>query len=179
MTTDHEVELDRVTKRFEDEGGRPARGANGEVLPAALAGISIGVEKGELMVVVGPSGCGKSTTLRIVAGLEEADSGDVKIGGTSMTRVAPQDRDVAMVFQGYALYPQMTVRENIEFPLKMRKVEPALRKKRADDAAELLELGRLMDRLPSELWGGERQRVAMGRAIVRRPRVFLFDEPLS
>src|SRR3954471_4153084 len=179
MTTDHEVELDRVSKRFEDESGRPARGANGEELPAALAGISIAVTKGELLVVVGPSGCGKSTTLRIVAGLEDADGGDVRIGGKSMKGVAPQDRDVAMVFQGYALYPQMTVRENIEFPLKMRNVDPAERRKRADEAADLLELGRLMDRLPSELSGGERQRVAMGRAIVRRPRVFLFDEPLS
>src|SRR5690606_2478803 len=101
------------------------------------------------------------------------------IGGKSMVGVPPQDRDVAMVFQGYALYPTMTVRENIEFPLKMRKVDPAERRKRSDEAAALLELGRLMDRLPSELSGGERQRVAMGRAIVRRPRVFLFDEPLS
>ncbi|MBX3204158.1 MAG: ABC transporter ATP-binding protein [Labilithrix sp.] len=162
-----EVELDGVTKRFEQGEG------------AALRGITLGVEKGELVVVVGPSGCGKSTTLRIVAGLEEADSGGVRIGGKSMAGVAPQDRDVAMVFQGYALYPTMTVRENIEFPLRMRKVDPAERTKRANEAAELLALGRLMDRLPSELSGGERQRVAMGRAIVRRPRVFLFDEPLS
>jgi multiple sugar transport system ATP-binding protein len=162
-----EVELADVTKRFDEGEG------------AALRGISLAVKKGELVVVVGPSGCGKSTTLRIVAGLEEADSGEVRIGGRSMAGVAPQDRDVAMVFQGYALYPTMTVRENMEFPLKMRKVDPAERRKRADEAAELLELGRLMNRLPSELSGGERQRVAMGRAIVRRPRVFLFDEPLS
>ncbi len=162
----NEVELDGVIKRYAGEG-------------AALRGVSLGVKKGELVVVVGPSGCGKSTTLRIVAGLEEADAGVVRIGGKSMAGVAPQDRDVAMVFQGYALYPTMTVRENMEFPLKMRKVAPAERRKRADEAAELLELGRLMDRLPSELSGGERQRVAMGRAIVRRPRVFLFDEPLS
>ena len=174
-----EVELDRVSKRFEDESGRPARGADGKEVAPALASVSISVKKGELLVVVGPSGCGKSTTLRIVAGLEEADGGDVRIGGRSMKGVPPQDRDVAMVFQGYALYPQMTVRENIEFPLKMRKATPADRKKRADEAAAMLRLGPLMDRLPAELSGGERQRVAMGRAIVRRPRVFLFDEPLS
>jgi multiple sugar transport system ATP-binding protein len=174
-----EVELDGVSKRFEDESGRPARGADGNPVAPALASVSIAVKKGELLVVVGPSGCGKSTTLRIVAGLEHADGGDVRIGGRSMNGVPPQDRDVAMVFQGYALYPQMTVRENIEFPLKMRKTPPADRKKRADEAAAMLRLGPLMDRLPAELSGGERQRVAMGRAIVRRPRVFLFDEPLS
>jgi multiple sugar transport system ATP-binding protein len=162
-----EVEVDRISKKFEEGDG------------AALSDVSFAIEKGELLVVVGPSGCGKSTTLRIVAGLEEADRGAVRIGGKDMTHTAPQDRDVAMVFQGYALYPQMTVRENIEFPLKMRKVDPAERKKRSDEAAEMLRLGRLMNRLPSELSGGERQRVAMGRAIVRRPRVFLFDEPLS
>ena len=177
--SDTEVELDRVSKRFEDESGRPAKGADGKNVPPALAEVSLAVEKGELLVVVGPSGCGKSTTLRIVAGLEEADGGDVRIGGKSMKGVPPQERDVAMVFQGYALYPQMTVRENIEFPLKMRKVDPRERTKRADEAAAMLRLGPLMDRLPSELSGGERQRVAMGRAIVRRPRVFLFDEPLS
>jgi multiple sugar transport system ATP-binding protein len=177
--TEAEVELVRVTKRFEDESGRPAVDPTGKAVPSALAEVSIAVKKGELLVVVGPSGCGKSTALRIVAGLEDADGGDVRIGGKSMKGVPPQDRDVAMVFQGYALYPQMTVRENIEFPLKMRKATPAERKKRADAAADLLKLGPLMDRLPSELSGGERQRVAMGRAIVRRPRVFLFDEPLS
>ena len=174
LTADHEVELKNVSKHFVDESGRVARGA-----PPALDGISIAARKGELLVVVGPSGCGKSTTLRIVAGLEEADGGDVRIGGRSMKGVPPQDRDVAMVFQGYALYPQMTVRENIEFPLKMRKVDAKERRKRSDEAAAMLKLEALMDRLPAELSGGERQRVAMGRAIVRRPRVFLFDEPLS
>ena len=168
-----EVELAGITKQFE-------RGADGDKPEgAALRGIDLSVNKGELLVVVGPSGCGKSTTLRIIAGLEEADGGTLKIGGKSMKGVAPQDRDVAMVFQGYALYPQMTVRENIEFPLKMRKVDPAERRKRSDEAASMLALTKLMNRLPSELSGGERQRVAMGRAIVRKPRVFLFDEPLS
>jgi ABC-type sugar transport system ATPase subunit len=162
-----EVELEDVHKKFEEGDG------------AALRAISLGVEKGELFVVVGPSGCGKSTTLRIVAGLEEEDGGTIKIAGKSMKNVAPQDRDVAMVFQSYALYPQMTVRENIEFPLKMRNVAPEDRKKRSDEAAKMLRLERLLERLPAELSGGERQRVAMGRAIVRRPRVFLFDEPLS
>ncbi len=162
-----EVELTKVSKKFEDGDG------------AALRDVNIAVDKGELLVVVGPSGCGKSTTLRIVAGLEEADGGTVKIGGKPMTGVPPQDRDVAMVFQGYALYPQMTVRENIEFPLKMRGASRSERRKAADEAAGMLKLDRLMDRLPAELSGGERQRVAMGRAIVRRPRVFLFDEPLS
>jgi multiple sugar transport system ATP-binding protein len=176
-----EVELERVSKRFEDDHesrDRPSGSGRNEP-PAALQDVSIAVEKGELLVVVGPSGCGKSTTLRIVAGLEEADGGEVRIGGKSMNGVPPQDRDVAMVFQGYALYPQMTVRENIEFPLKMRGRDASERKKRADEAAAMLRLERLMDRLPAELSGGERQRVAMGRAIVRRPRVFLFDEPLS
>ena len=162
-----EVEIDRVSKKYEEGDG------------LAVREVSIAIEKGELLVVVGPSGCGKSTTLRIVAGLEESDGGEIRIGGRSMNGVPPQDRDVAMVFQGYALYPQMTVRENLEFPLKMRKVEASERKKRADEAVEMLQLGKFMKRLPGELSGGERQRVAMGRAIVRRPRVFLFDEPLS
>jgi multiple sugar transport system ATP-binding protein len=166
-----EVALSGIRKKFDS--------LDDEKTGAALKGIDLEVEKGEFLVVVGPSGCGKSTTLRIIAGLEEADSGSLSIGGKSMKGVAPQDRDVAMVFQGYALYPQMTVRENIEFPLKMRKIDLAERKKRADEAASMLALTTLMDRLPSELSGGERQRVAMGRAIVRRPRVFLFDEPLS
>ena len=164
-STTYEVELDGVTKGW---GATPT-----------LRGITLGVAKGELLVVVGPSGCGKSTTLRIVAGLEEADGGTVRIGGKAMNDVAPQDRDVAMVFQGYALYPTMTVRENIEFPLKMRKMPVAERRKRADEAAGILELGRLMDRLPSELSGGERQRVGLARALVTQATLLLVDEPLS
>jgi multiple sugar transport system ATP-binding protein len=166
------VALDKVCKRFP-----PAE--KGEAAPAALSDVSLAVNAGELLVVVGPSGCGKSTTLRLVAGLDDPDSGTIEVAGRSMRGVAPQDRDVAMVFQGYALYPQMTVRENIEFPLKMRGVAPEARAKAAGEAAKMLHLERLMARTPPELSGGERQRVAMGRAIVRKPKVFLFDEPLS
>jgi len=169
---DLEVLLDGVSKRF-----APAK--RGEPAPPALHGITLGVERGELVVVVGPSGCGKSTTLRIVAGLEEPDGGTVTIAGRPMNGVPPQDRDVAMVFQGYALYPQMTAREIMEFPLKMRGMPRGQRAKAVDEAAALLRIERLLDRRPGELSGGERQRVAMGRAIVRKPRVFLFDEPLS
>jgi multiple sugar transport system ATP-binding protein len=168
----NEVSLDAVSKRF--TAARP-----GEAAPAALEALTLAVPRGEILVVVGPSGCGKSTTLRIVAGLEEPDTGDVTIAGRSMKGVPPQDRDVAMVFQGYALYPQMTAREILEFPLKMRGVERALRVKAIDEAAALLRIEKLLDRRPGEMSGGERQRVAMGRAIVRKPRVFLFDEPLS
>ena len=175
VEADVEVELRGVTKRFAPRDGDKDKGGAG----AVLRDLSLSVRRGELCVLVGPSGCGKSTTLRIVAGLEEADVGSVTVGGRAMDGVAPQDRDVAMVFQGYALYPQMTARENIEFPLKMRKVPPAERRARSDEAARMLKIERLLDRLPGELSGGERQRVAMGRAIVRRPRVFLFDEPLS
>ncbi len=169
---DIEVLLDGVSKRF-----APAK--RGEPPPPALRDITLGVARGELVVVVGPSGCGKSTTLRIVAGLEEPDAGTVTIAGRPMNGVPPQDRDVAMVFQGYALYPQMTAREIMEFPLKMRGVPREQRAKAVDEAAELLRIEKLLDRRPGELSGGERQRVAMGRAIVRKPRVFLFDEPLS
>src|SRR3984957_4977364 len=169
---DPEVVLDGVSKRF-----APAK--RGEPAPAALQSITLSVARGELVVVVGPSGCGKSTTLRIVAGLEEPDAGTVTIAGRAMNGVAPQDRDVAMVFQGYALYPQMTAREIMEFPLKMRGLPPAQRARAVDEAAGLLRIERLLDRRPGELSGGERQRVAMGRAVVRKPRVFLFDEPLS
>ncbi len=169
-----EVLLDGVSKRFAARAGR-----EGEAPPAAIEKLSLSVERGEFLVIVGPSGCGKSTTLRLVAGLEAPDGGDVVIAGKSMARVAPQDRDVAMVFQGYALYPQMTARQILEFPLKMRGVAPAARAKAVDEAAALLRIEKLLDRRPGEMSGGERQRVAMGRAIVRKPRVFLFDEPLS
>jgi multiple sugar transport system ATP-binding protein len=167
-----EVVLDGVTKRF-------APDHPGQAPPAALQGISLTAARGEFVVVVGPSGCGKSTALRIVAGLEEPDAGSVAIAGRPMKGVPPQDRDVAMVFQGYALYPQMTAREILEFPLKMRGVPREQRARAVGEAAAMLRIERLLDRRPGELSGGERQRVAMGRAIVRKPRVFLFDEPLS
>ncbi|MFT3773376.1 MAG: ABC transporter ATP-binding protein [Minicystis sp.] len=146
---------------------------------AALASLDLDVADGELLVLVGPSGCGKSTALRLIAGLDTPDGGAIQIDDRDVSRVPPQDRDVAMVFQGYALYPHLTARDNIAFPLKMRGVAPAERARRVEEAAALLGLARLLDRRPGELSGGERQRVAMGRAIVRRPKVFLFDEPLS
>ncbi|MDP9152508.1 MAG: ABC transporter ATP-binding protein [Myxococcota bacterium] len=167
-----DVSLDGVTKAFS-----PERRGGAAVL--ALDRVSLSARRGEILVVVGPSGCGKSTTLRIVAGLEAPDTGEVTIAGRSMRGIAPQDRDVAMVFQGYALYPHMTAREIIEFPLKMRRISKREREVAIDEAAALLRIERLLDRRPGELSGGERQRVAMGRAIVRKPRVFLFDEPLS
>ncbi|MGH7436467.1 MAG: ABC transporter ATP-binding protein, partial [Polyangiaceae bacterium] len=167
-----EVLLDGVTKRFTGRRADPTP-------PAALAGVTLAVRRGELMVVVGPSGCGKSTALRIVAGLEQPDEGVVAIAGRSMAGVPPQDRDVAMVFQGYALYPHMTAREILEFPLRMRGASRAERAAAVREAAAILRIEPLLERRPAELSGGERQRVAMGRAIVRRARVFLFDEPLS
>ncbi|MGK3989050.1 ABC transporter ATP-binding protein [Sorangium sp. So ce136] len=145
----------------------------------ALAGLDLDVEDGELLVLVGPSGCGKSTALRLIAGLDSPDGGTVSIGGRDVSRVAPEDRDVAMVFQGYALYPHMTARDIMGFPLRMRGVAKAERARRVEEAAGLLSIGHLLDRRPGELSGGERQRVAMGRAIVRAPAAFLFDEPLS
>ncbi|WP_437813331.1 ABC transporter ATP-binding protein [Sorangium sp. So ce1078] len=145
----------------------------------ALAGLDLEVEDGELLVLVGPSGCGKSTALRLIAGLDSPDGGTVSIGGRDVSRVAPEDRDVAMVFQGYALYPHMTARDIMGFPLRMRGVARPERARRVEEAAALLGIGHLLDRRPGELSGGERQRVAMGRAIVRAPAAFLFDEPLS
>jgi multiple sugar transport system ATP-binding protein len=188
-----EIRLDGVSKRFGSDRWREgpagkgrgdgARGHEGPVgkgrQDSALAEVTLSVERGEVVVVVGPSGCGKSTLLRIVAGLEEPDSGAVTLGGRSMSGVPPQDRDVAMVFQGYALYPHMTARQIMEFPLKMRRVPAARRADSVAEAAGLLRIEHLLERRPDEMSGGERQRVAMGRAIVRKPRAFLFDEPLS
>lgn len=145
----------------------------------ALDRLDLEVGDGELLVLVGPSGCGKSTALRLIAGLDSPDGGRVHIDGRDVTHAPPQDRDVAMVFQGYALYPHLSARDNIAFPLKMKGVSKAERGRRVGEVAETLGLSALLDRKPGELSGGERQRVAMGRAIVRRPKVFLFDEPLA
>jgi multiple sugar transport system ATP-binding protein len=144
-----------------------------------LHGIDIAVRDGEFLVLVGPSGCGKSTLLRMVAGLEAITSGEIAIGGTVVNDLPPRDRNIAMVFQDYALYPHKTVAENIGFGLKVRKTDPAVIQQRVGDAAAILQIGHLLDRRPGQLSGGQRQRVAMGRAIVRDPQVFLFDEPLS
>jgi multiple sugar transport system ATP-binding protein len=144
-----------------------------------LHGIDITVADGEFLVLVGPSGCGKSTLLRMIAGLESVTSGDLRIGGTSVNDLPPRARDIAMVFQDYALYPHKSVRDNIGFGLRMRDVPAEDISKRVDDAARVLQITHLLDRKPGQLSGGQRQRVAMGRAIVRDPKVFLFDEPLS
>ncbi len=141
--------------------------------------VSLNVPSGGFCVLLGPSGCGKTTTLRMIAGLEAITSGEIRIDGTRVNDVDPKDRDVAMVFQNYALYPHLTVAENIAFPLAMRGVAKATRAERVREVAGLLELGELLGRRPAQLSGGQRQRVAMARAIVRQPKVFLFDEPLS
>jgi multiple sugar transport system ATP-binding protein len=145
----------------------------------AVDGLDLQIDDGEFMVVVGPSGCGKTTVLRMIAGLENITSGSVRFGDTIVNDVSPRDRDVAMVFQSYALYPQMTVAQNIGFALRMRKVPKAEIDKRVRSAAEILGITPWLDRKPTRLSGGQRQRVAMGRAIVREPSVFLMDEPLS
>ncbi|KEZ76614.1 ABC transporter ATP-binding protein [Salinisphaera hydrothermalis] len=145
----------------------------------AVKDFNLVTEDGEFVVLVGPSGCGKTTTMRMIAGLEEHTQGAIKIGGRDVTGVAPKDRDIAMVFQSYALYPHMTVRDNMAFSLKLKKYDKADIKKRVDEAAEVLGITALLERKPRALSGGQRQRVALGRAIVRQPQVFLMDEPLS
>lgn len=145
----------------------------------AVKSFSLEIEEGEFLVLVGPSGCGKSTLLRMIAGLEEITSGKISIGGKLVNDMPPKDRNIAMVFQSYALYPHMTVFDNMAFGLKLRKFPKAEIFSRVNDAAEILSIGELMDRKPKELSGGQRQRVALGRAIVRKPIAFLFDEPLS
>ncbi len=146
---------------------------------AIVKGVDLDVKAGEFLVMVGPSGCGKTTLLRIIAGLEQADAGEIIIGGKVMNEVPPRERDVGMVFQSYALYPHMTVQQNLAFGLELRKVPRAEIEQRVNQAASMLELGPLLGRKPKALSGGQRQRVAIGRVIVRKPRLFLFDEPLS
>jgi multiple sugar transport system ATP-binding protein len=144
-----------------------------------LHGVSVDISDGEFVVLVGPSGCGKSTLLRMLAGLENISAGEIAIGGRVVNLVPPKDRDIAMVFQNYALYPHMTVRQNMAFSMKLAKAPAAVMEAEVQRAAGILGLGELLDRYPRQLSGGQRQRVAMGRAIVRHPQVFLFDEPLS
>lgn len=157
--------IDNVTKSFGDT--------------KILKGINIDIDDGEFLILVGPSGCGKSTLMNIIAGLEESTSGKLELGGVDVTTAPPKDRDIAMVFQSYALYPTMNVARNISFGLEMRKVPKVERDKVVLEVAKLLQIDHLLDRKPSQLSGGQRQRVAMGRALAREPRVYLFDEPLS
>jgi multiple sugar transport system ATP-binding protein len=145
----------------------------------AVRSLSLDIADGELLVLLGPSGCGKTTALRMLAGLEEPDSGDIRIAGTSVVGLEPKDRDVALVFQSYALYPHLSARENIRYPLKLRKMGRAEQDERVGRVAEMLGIAHLLPRRPAQLSGGEQQRVALARAIVREPRVFLMDEPLS
>ncbi|MDD2998590.1 MAG: ATP-binding cassette domain-containing protein, partial [Candidatus Riflebacteria bacterium] len=146
---------------------------------ATVKGIDLHVEDKEFVVLVGPSGCGKSTSLRMVAGLEDITEGEIKIGDVVVNNLPPKDRDIAMVFQNYALYPHMNVRDNLSFGLKLRKIPESEIAHRVNEAAQILGLTEYLDRLPKQLSGGQRQRVALGRAIVREPKVFLMDEPLS
>jgi len=148
-------------------------------LVEVLKGIDLDIESGEFTVLVGPSGCGKSTLLNIIAGLERPSGGSIEIGGRVVNDVAPKDRDIAMVFQSYALYPSMTVRQNITFGMECRRVPRAAQEEALARVAKLLQIEPLLNRRPSQLSGGQRQRVAMGRALVRDPLLFLFDEPLS
>jgi multiple sugar transport system ATP-binding protein len=161
-----EIVLDGVTKRFPD-GATPVKD------------LSMTIGDGEFVILVGPSGCGKSTTLNMIAGLEDITSGELRIGGQRVNEKAPRDRDIAMVFQSYALYPHMTVRQNIAFPLTLAKLSKSEVEAKVAETAKILDLTELLDRKPSQLSGGQRQRVAMGRAIVRKPKAFLMDEPLS
>jgi len=160
-----EVMLRKVVKRYDEV--------------EAVRGIDLDIADHEFVVLVGPSGCGKSTTLRMIAGLEDITDGDIMIGGDVVNDVPPKDRDIAMVFQNYALYPHMTVAENMSFGLRLKHYPKAEIKSRVTEAARMLDITDLIDRKPKQLSGGQRQRVAMGRAIVRNPKVFLFDEPLS
>lgn len=161
-----EIVLDQISKSYAD--GAPA-----------VRNLSLTIADGEFVILVGPSGCGKSTTLNMIAGLEEISSGELRIGGERVNEKAPKDRDIAMVFQSYALYPHMTVRQNIAFPLTLAKMKKPQIVEKVDETAKTLDLTDLLDRKPSQLSGGQRQRVAMGRAIVRHPKAFLMDEPLS
>lgn len=161
------ITLDKIVKTYE--------GAQ----QATVKGIDLLIRDQEFVVLVGPSGCGKSTTLRMIAGLEDITEGEIQIGDVVVNNLPPKDRDIAMVFQNYALYPHMNVRENLSFGLKLRSFDPAEIEKRVNEAATILGLDTYLERLPKQLSGGQRQRVALGRAIVREPKVFLMDEPLS
>ncbi|GAA4549225.1 ABC transporter ATP-binding protein [Amycolatopsis samaneae] len=161
-----EIVLDKVSKKYPD-------GA------LAVSEVDLTIADGEFIILVGPSGCGKSTTLNMVAGLEDISSGELRIDGKRVNEKAPKDRDIAMVFQSYALYPHMSVRENMAFPLRLAKVDDRTVRTKVDEAAKILDLTQHLDRKPANLSGGQRQRVAMGRAIVRNPKAFLMDEPLS
>src|SRR5688500_7586406 len=161
-----EIKLENVTKRFPDGY-------------EAVRDMSLDIKDGEFMILVGPSGCGKSTALRMIAGLEDITDGELRIGGDVVNDKAPKDRDIAMVFQNYALYPHMSVRDNMGFALKLRGADKGEIDDKVGNAAKVLDLEQHLDRKPSQLSGGQRQRVAMGRAIVRDPSAFLMDEPLS